>query len=83
MMNDLGKSIFVLALLFALTGCELFDDDDNNNNPTSTPDPDDPSAPVAETYNVTVESVDMVNIDSGQPIMVDGFPLQGGELMVE
>ncbi len=94
-MNDFGKIIALAVMLLALSGCELFDDEDNNglfaprsDDPspiTDDPSPNtgNPSPPAADTYNVTVESVEMVNIDSGQPIVVDGFPLQGGELMIE
>ncbi|MFW2405035.1 MAG: hypothetical protein ACN4GT_09720 [Gammaproteobacteria bacterium] len=95
-MSDFGKSILLATLLIVLAGCDVFDDGDNDgvnifnpdswNPDASNPDisnPDTSSPPGAADYLVTVESADMINIDSGQPIAVDGFPLQGSALTVE
>jgi hypothetical protein len=60
--------------------------DPTPTDPTPTdPTPTDPTPtpPAGETYTVAIKAVDMINIDSGQTISVEGFPVQGGVLTVE
>jgi hypothetical protein len=97
-MNKFGMTTLLVALSVALPGCELFDDADDMarldpaptdptlTDPTPTdPTPTDPTPtpPAGETYTVAIKAVDMINIDSGQTISVEGFPVQGGVLTVE
>ncbi|MGI9344252.1 MAG: hypothetical protein ACR2QV_15575 [Gammaproteobacteria bacterium] len=91
-MNSYARITSVVTLSLVLAGCGLFDDDDDNSavsgstpaDPAPTdPTPVSPTPPGAVTFTVAVESVDMVNIDSGQPIVVEGFPIQGGALALE
>lgn len=75
-MSKVEKAALLVGLSLVLAACEVFDDD--HNNAVS-----DPAPPAAATYNVTIESVDMINVDSGQTIQVEGFPVRGGMLTVE
>lgn len=70
MMNNFKTMILLGASTVLTAGCDLFDDDDIG-------------VPAAETYTATVTSVDVVNKDSGEMLVIEGFPVEGGVLTVE
>ena len=73
-MTYLKKIILMAVLSIVAAGCDY---SDNNRGPAgSTP-------PTANTYTVTVTSVVMVNKDSGEVQVIEGFPIDGGLLTVE
>jgi hypothetical protein len=66
----------VLAgLALAVTGCSSNDGDGNDDTAG-------PPAPAAS-YSVSVTAVDVVNVDSGETLPVDGFPAAGGSVTIE
>lgn len=68
----LRKTTVVLIAL-AAAGCHS----KNRDDPGTVAPP-----PVVASYSVAVTSVEVVNKDTGQPLVVGGLPAQGGELNV-
>jgi hypothetical protein len=70
----IGRALLIAALSWTATGC-TFDNNDNSN----------PGMPpvVAQTYTVAVTEVGITNKESGEKVIVDGVPVQGGVLTVE
>ena len=73
-MNNYKTIILMAALSAGATGCDFFDGTNRDSRATQ---------PVTDTYTVTVTSVEMVNKDSGEILVIEGFPIEGGVLTAE
>ena len=74
MMRNYKFTFLAAFLIFGVGGCDFGNDDIVSSRPEPQP---------AETFTVTVTAVDMAIKDTGEPLTIDGFPIEGGELTVE
>lgn len=76
-MTSRSIALLLIALTAATAGCS----GKNNRNDGGGPPPP-PPPPQASSYALAVTSVDIVNKDTGEALVVGGLPAQGGELNV-
>ena len=70
-MKKYGTTFLLAGLSIVAAGCDFKDDDDSG------------AAPAPASYTVAVTGVGMVNKDTGEALVVDGLPVQGGALTVK
>ena len=69
--------VALIALAAVTAGCS------GKNNRTDDGGPPPPPPPPPASYALAVTGVEIVNKDTGEPIVVGGLPAQGGELNIQ